>query len=166
MAADLRNRSSVAPIFKTLCAALALIMASVMNAVAEQKATEAHYVLYCSGCHRLDGRGSMKGRIPDFVGSIGHIAGTEQGRSYIARVPGVKNSGLNEGETAAVLNYVLDRFGSADIKNTHYDEAEVKRYWSLPETDIVALRDLICQTSVPAGCSNYPWESGKYNSQD
>lgn len=163
MAGELRRDNSVVLIFPILWAMFGFYLSSHHSAHADQTVAETHYVLYCSGCHRQDGRGSLKGRIPDFINSIGHIAKSADGRSYIARVPGVKNSGMNAHETASVLNYVLDRFGGDDATSAHYNEAEVQRYWTLPETDIVAMRDYVCSTSVKEGCSSYPWKSADYN---
>jgi len=92
-----------------LCAALVTPAAP---AAAFAPAVE--YALHCQGCHLADGRGTP-GSVPALAGSVGHLARAPGGRAYMARVPGVAQAALGDAELAALLNYVVERFGGADV---------------------------------------------------
>jgi mono/diheme cytochrome c family protein len=87
------------------------------------------YSAKCESCHGSDGKGA-KGVYPSLVNWAGIFAGVEGGRAYLARVCAyglagpitahganfngtMPPSGLGDGETAAVINYVIDRFNSS-----------------------------------------------------
>ncbi|MDR3468639.1 MAG: cytochrome c [Xanthobacteraceae bacterium] len=100
------------------------------------------YRLHCSGCHGVEGAGSLVGRIPPFVGIVGHFAGTEEGRLYLVRVPGVANAALSDDDTARLLNYVLHTWGSAELPADARDftAAEVGKSRETHVDDISRLR--------------------------
>lgn len=64
-----------------------------------------NYVLHCSGCHRLDGRG-VPGVAPD-LRKIGALLQTQAGRAYLGGVPGVAQAPVGDEELARLLNWVL-----------------------------------------------------------
>jgi mono/diheme cytochrome c family protein len=66
------------------------------------------YVLSCAGCHRLDGSGSA--RVPSFR-DTGRLLARDGGRDYLLRVPGAAQAPLSDARLAALLNWVLTRFG-------------------------------------------------------
>ena len=69
------------------------------------------YLLHCSGCHRTDGRGSAPD-VPSLRGPVGSRRETPQGREYIARVPEVAQSPLDDEDLARLLNWVLREFNA------------------------------------------------------
>ncbi|MBN7797594.1 hypothetical protein [Parahaliea mediterranea] len=73
-----------------------------------------NYQLHCEGCHKADGTG-QPGFIPRFTGVIGGLLAAPSGRDYLARVPGVAQSLLSDGDTAAVLNWILRTYDPAGI---------------------------------------------------
>ncbi len=76
------------------------------------------YLLHCSGCHRTDGSGSAPD-VPSLRGPVGSLVGTPEGRDYIARVPEVAQSPLDDEDLARLLNWVLREF-NADTLPTRF----------------------------------------------
>ena len=69
------------------------------------------YLLHCSGCHRPDGTGSAPD-VPSLRGAVGSLVSTPEGREYIARVPEVAQSPLDDDDLARLLNWVLREFNA------------------------------------------------------
>lgn len=120
-----------------------------------------NYILRCAGCHSLDGSGHPVGGIPDFRGFIGAFAGEDDGRTYVLHVPGVAGSGLSAGETAAVLNLVMGKWGGASLPADFrpFTEAEVAERRLRPVADVVVLRREIAARLQRTGVAmaEYPW---------
>lgn len=72
-----------------------------------------NYMLHCQGCHLADGSGKP-GAVPAFAGSIARFARIPEGRRYLVRVPGASLSPLSDADLAAVINYIVQRFGPAE----------------------------------------------------
>jgi hypothetical protein len=72
------------------------------------------YLLHCAGCHLPQGKG-VPPEVPTLVGSLGRIAASEEGRDYIARVPGASQAPISDAQLAAVLNWVLLEFNSETL---------------------------------------------------
>lgn len=69
-----------------------------------------HYLLHCSGCHGVDGRG-VPGVTPSLHGLAPRLA-TPDGRASLGRVPGVAQAPLDDAALAALLNWVLFELSS------------------------------------------------------
>jgi hypothetical protein len=69
------------------------------------------YLLYCRGCHLVNGSG-VPPEVPTLVNDIGKIVAIPGGREYIIRVPGVSQTAMNNDELSAVLNWVLAEFNA------------------------------------------------------
>ena len=105
-----------------------------------------HYVLHCQGCHLQDGR-ATPGSVPALAGSVGIFLRVPQGRDYLVRVPGVANAPLDDGELAALLNWVVERFGGEQaprgwLRYTRNDVARQRhsQLLDVEETRIALLR--------------------------
>ena len=72
------------------------------------------YLLHCSGCHLPDGAGSPP-EVPPLRGTMGLLVATPEGRVYIARVPEVAQSPLDDEALARVLNWVLLEFNAETL---------------------------------------------------
>jgi mono/diheme cytochrome c family protein len=72
-----------------------------------------NYMLHCQGCHLGDGSGKA-GAVPALAESVARFATLPQGRAYLIRVPGASHSPLSDADLAAVLTYIVQRFGPAD----------------------------------------------------
>ncbi|WP_353475831.1 cytochrome c (plasmid) [Salipiger sp. H15] len=123
---------------------------------AQEMSPRATFVLHCAGCHRMDGQGSLPGGIPAFPDSVGHIANTDEGRTYIMHVPGVLGASLTDAEIAEVVNYILETWSDGAPR---FDEAEVTRRRAIPVPDVVRKRREIVAELAEQGIplSTYPW---------
>jgi len=88
-----------------------------------------NYILMCQGCHLADGAGTPD-KVPALKDEVGRFLSVEGGREYLIQVPGTSQSPLNDKETAAVLNWILENFSHAELPAdfTPYTTAEVARY--------------------------------------
>lgn len=124
-----------------LPALLAGITLAGLDAAVAGESIEYVYRLHCSGCHGNEGAGSKIGRIPPFVGIVGHFAAGPEGRLYLVRVPGVANAALPDADTANLLNYVLRNWGGNLPAQAHdFTAAEVHELRGINVDDVAALR--------------------------
>jgi mono/diheme cytochrome c family protein len=72
------------------------------------------YTWHCSGCHGADGRGVPAAGIPDLHDAGAYVV-LPEGRAYLAQVPGISQSHLDDATAARILNYVLARFSAASL---------------------------------------------------
>lgn len=99
------------------------------------------YAIHCQGCHHADGSGTP-GSIPALAGNVAKFLRAPGGREYLARVPGVATSPLDDVALAAVVNWMLATFDAADVPKdfTPYGAAEVGRLRADPLVDVEGLR--------------------------
>jgi len=100
---------------------------------------EHDYILNCSGCHRMDGRGSRT--VPSLL-AMTELLGKPGVRAYWAQVPGVAQAPLTDARLAALLNWLVKQF-TGQSPNPPYTDNEVKRLRSTPARDPVARRSKI-----------------------
>lgn len=81
----------------------------------------------------------MAGVVPDLNHDMGFFARTEEGRSYMVRVPGSSHAPITDAELAEVLNWMLRTFADGDSPEP-YTEAEVSANRRLPMHDPLAER--------------------------
>jgi hypothetical protein len=110
------------------------------------------FLLNCAGCHRFDGSGSE--RVPSLY-DVGRIVSMPGGREYLARVPGVAQAPIDDERLAALLNWLLRRFGDTVAAPT-YGAAEVGRLRRRPFTDPGAARTALFESARTA-----PFESAR-----
>lgn len=120
------------------------------------------YLLQCSGCHGTEGAGDPRVDVPPFPGFIGAFLLDPDGRSYITNVGGVMSAGLNDHDTARVLNWVLETFSGTSMPAggfKKFDAAEVRKLRDERPADAVALRRQIAARLMKQGIKlpNYPW---------
>lgn len=120
------------------------------------------YMLYCSGCHGMDGTGSPPGGIPTFVDVVGAFTGDPGGRLYMANVPGVVGANVDASKTARILNYVVETFAgpSRQAAAKPFDGAEIAELWSRRPPDIIGLRRDLVHAYRDGGKPvppDYPW---------
>ncbi|HXC50793.1 MAG TPA: hypothetical protein VN634_07920 [Candidatus Limnocylindrales bacterium] len=72
------------------------------------------YTLHCQGCHQAGGVG-LEGSVPELKGSVARLVSLPGGREYIARVPGVAQSQLDDAALAALLNWLMAYFDAAHL---------------------------------------------------
>ena len=122
-------------------AVLVALAAASLAAGADVGGPALDYALNCQGCHRADGA-ATPGSVPALAGSVGKFLRVPGGREYLARVPGVAQAPLDDAATAAVLNWVLERFGRDDTPAdfARYTAAELGRLRRSPLTDVERVR--------------------------
>lgn len=105
-----------------------------------------NYQLHCEGCHKADGSG-QPGFIPRFTGEIGGLLAAPSGRDYLMRVPGVSQSLLSDGDTAAVLNWILRTYDPAGIPAGFrpYRAGDIARARRQPLSDATLQRQRLIQ---------------------
>ena len=140
--------------------AIALLLAATGAGVAlaaSEPSPRANYILRCAGCHGMEGLGTEVGGVPAFPGSVATLANDEEGRTYVVHVPGVVGSSLTEAEIAAVLNYVVERWGETSAPA--FTPEEVARRRAEPVPDVVAYRRTIALRLADEGkpLAPYPW---------
>jgi len=88
-----------------------------------------NYMLMCQGCHLVDGTGTPE-KVPALKDQVGRFLQVAGGREYLIQVPGTSQSPLTDQEVAAVLNWILEKFSSAELPADFqpYTTDEVARY--------------------------------------
>ena len=125
---------------------------SLLAVGAHAETPEVDYLLQCQGCHRADG-GETPGSVPALAGFVARFLEVPGGREYLVRVPGSAQSPLDDRELAALLNWLLERFGPFDPTRPFepYTAAEVTRVRHPPLTDVDRVRrDLVAQMEPPS----------------
>jgi hypothetical protein len=142
-----------AAFFAATTTVFALSSGMAVPALANGESPPIAYQLHCMGCHMPDGTGAKIGRIPAIPGITGHFLKHPKGRAYLVNVPGVVNAALPDGETAGVLNYILDRFGKSDMPADAkpFTAEEVHELRKAQINDISALRQEISSDLAKQG---------------
>lgn len=124
---------------RAAAATLAILVAGATPARAASPAVD--FALNCQGCHLEDGRGTP-GSVPPLAGSVGHFLRVPGGREFLVQVPGVATAPLDDAALAAVLNWMLERFGrpEAPADVAPYTAAEVGALRKQPLTDVERVR--------------------------
>jgi len=107
-------------------------------------------MLNCQGCHRADG-GATGDEVPALRGTVAKFLSVPGGREYLIRVPGSAQSPLDDAELAAVLNWMIEQFGPAEVSAsfTPFTAEEVARVRTPPLTDVEGVRsDLLSRMSA------------------
>ncbi len=73
-----------------------------------------NYALHCQGCHRVDGT-ATPGLVPPLDAALGRFMRVGEGREYLLRLPSVVSVQLDDADTAALLTWVVRRFGAGAL---------------------------------------------------
>jgi cytochrome c2 len=117
----MRLRARQSMILNSLCSVITVLLAGVLFTSAVSANTEQvsygaamNYRLHCEGCHQADGTG-QPGYIPAFKGIVAVFLSTDEGRTYLSRVPGISQSLLSDEERAEVLNWIVNTFDAEHL---------------------------------------------------
>lgn len=143
-------------------ALIALLLPLLPLSAAAETPAKTLYLLQCSGCHGSDGSGDPRVDVPPFPGFIGAFLRDPEGRRYVTNVGGVMSAGLNDYDTARVLNWLLETFSGASMPAggfRKFDAAEIRKLRDERPADAVALRRDIASRLMQQGIKlpNYPW---------
>ena len=108
---------------------------------AELRLAAEDYARSCQGCHLVDGRG-VPGAVPALAGFTGYFLHLEEGREFLARVPGVAMAPLGDERLATVLNWTLLTFSRAELPRPFvpYTAREVAVLRAEPLTNVTETR--------------------------
>lgn len=95
-------------------AVLASLCLALSSGPAAAASPHTNYLLYCSGCHLVDGRGSPP-NVPTLHEELGRMMSVAAMRSYLLRVPGAAHTPLDDAELAAVVNWILEEFNAESL---------------------------------------------------
>jgi mono/diheme cytochrome c family protein len=135
--------------------ALAALLAAAPRAVAlerpESSNVEQNFLLFCGGCHGLEGRG-VPHKVPALKDTMPRFLRAEGGRELLLHFPGVSNSQLSDAGLAAVMNWCVARFGGPDVPPglSPYTAAEVRAARDHPVLNVqLSRRELMRRLGVP-----------------
>lgn len=108
---------------------------------AAEYSAQTNYILHCQGCNGADGIGGTPGEVPPLAHSVGYFLRVEEGREYLAQVPGAANAPVSDTALASLLTYMVNAFSSeeAGADFAPYTAREVTAV-RRSQPDIVALR--------------------------
>jgi hypothetical protein len=120
----------------------ALVLALAVPAASADPATD--WMLHCRGCHGADG-GGVEGAVPRLAGEVARFLPLPGGREFLVRVPGVAQSELDDARLAALLTWMVTRFGPADLAGdaAPFTAAEVGALRRQPLVDVAGVRERI-----------------------
>ena len=131
---------------------LAVLVPALALAAAAARAgsPDVDYLLHCQGCHLPSGAGKP-GAVPSLVDSVGRFLSVPGGREFLVRVPGSAQSALDDDELAALLNWMVRRFGPAEVASDFrpFEAAEVHRLRQHPLTEVAATRRALIEQMAP-----------------
>ena len=126
-----------------LAAIASLLFASILAAPGYAEA-RIDYLLHCGGCHLPDGRGAPP-EVPTLRDELGRIAGSDEGRAYLVRVPGSSQAPLSDADLTRVVNWVLQEFNQDTLPERFkpLSEREVARARANVLADPIGYREEI-----------------------
>lgn len=123
-----------------LLAAGVVVATALASAGAVAETSGYNYLLHCGGCHIEDGSG-LPPHVPDLRVDMPYFAAFTEGRSYMARVPGVMHAPLTTEQLVQVMNLILLRFAPPGANLQPYSVEEITLYQQQVLLDAKKLRD-------------------------
>lgn len=134
------------------CVTVAAPLAATALERPESGDPQQNYVLFCAGCHTLDGSGAAH-RVPSLRETLPQFMKVAGGREYLTHVPGVANSQLSAAAMADVMNWCSQRFAPELVAAgwAPYTADEIATARRTPQLSIKRMRRaLVEQTTIPA----------------
>lgn len=126
----------------------AAMAAAALALAAPARAASPHvlYMLHCQGCHLPDGTGSP-GAAPSLRGEVARFLAVPGGREFLVQVPGSASAPIGDADLAAVLNWMVARFGPGELAAAAapYTPEEVGRLRRAPLLDVAATRAVLIE---------------------
>ncbi len=143
-----------------------LLVAGALPAGVTKVTPREQYILFCAGCHGFDGEGGGgdggMAPVPPLNRDMGVFLHDRMGRAYLVNVGGVATAGMDDAETASVLNYMLLELGEQRLPAgfAPYTPEEVASLRARPLADAVAERRAMRQRLKTRGHTlpPYQWE--------
>ncbi len=145
--------------------ALALTVALIPAASADDHRAKVNYMIHCQGCHLPEAIG-FAGKVPRMKDFVGYFLHSKEGREFVIRVPGVATASLPDDELTEMMNWLLLTYSAEQFPDPFapYSVAEVAALRSdlegNPEKTRMRILKLIAQ-QLPSLASEMLRESGK-----
>ncbi len=88
-----------------------IILLLAFSAASQAATPRTNYLLYCSGCHLVNGEGNHP-NVPTLHGELGRMMTVPAMRDYLVQVPGAAQAPIDDEELTAVINWVLEQWNS------------------------------------------------------
>ena len=126
--------------FPSLCPRTLVCTLALLACPAHANPPNVDYLIQCQGCHLADGSASRD--VPALKDRIGRFIEVPGGRAYLVQVPGSAQAAIDDARLAAVLNWMIERFGPERVARdfTRFGTEEVRRYRREPLVDVEPLR--------------------------
>ena len=106
------------------------------------------YLLHCGGCHLENGSGTPP-EVPDLRQNLDWLAATDDGRSYLTRVPGASQVPISDERLAAVFNWIFREYYPQVPDIAPFSASEIARTRSLPLYDPLRERARLAAPIAP-----------------
>ena len=73
-----------------------------------------NYLLYCSGCHLVNGTGNHP-NVPTLHDELGRMLSVPAMRAYLVQIPGAAQAPIDDEALADVINWVLRQWNSETL---------------------------------------------------
>lgn len=73
-----------------------------------------NYLLYCSGCHLVNGTGNHP-NVPTLHDELGRMLSVPAMRAYLVQIPGAAQAPIDDAALADVINWVLRQWNSKTL---------------------------------------------------
>ena len=127
--------------FKSVVRACVFTLGFAAWATAASASPRTDYMLKCMGCHGPEGA-EVAGKVPALKDSVARFLNVEGGRAYLVKVPGTRQTPLDDQAVADLLNWLLPHFDAAhmpkDFAPYTGEEVHALRAHQLP--DVVETR--------------------------
>lgn len=128
---------------------LALVLCSLyaFDVSADDERPYTNYMLHCQGCHLPQGEGAL-GAVPRLKDFVGYFLHSTEGREFIAQVPGVTMSSLDNEELSELLNWMVRAYSADQLPDEFipYTANEIESLRRSPRTDPLGERTGILDT--------------------
>ena len=114
------------PSLSTIIFAMTPVIVLLFSSSIYAASPRTNYLLYCSGCHRVNGEGKPP-NVPTLISELGRMVSVKEMRSYLVRIPGALQAPLSDEELADVVNWLLREFNSDTLPENfqNFTTAEV-----------------------------------------
>ena len=121
---------------------LFVLLAAAIGAAHAERSAEINYKLQCMGCHLPDGTGHPPA-VPDLTRELGEMLSVPGGRDYLVQVPGASQAPISDAELAAVVNFLVTQFVSAQAREDYepFTAQQVARLRGAPLRNVHEVRE-------------------------
>ena len=91
-----------------------VVLLMLLSVPALAKSPRTNYLLYCSGCHLVNGEGKHP-NVPTLHGELGLMLAVPEMRDYLVQIPGAAQAPIDDAELTDVINWVLEQWNKETL---------------------------------------------------